>query len=68
MSLSKLRKRIAYLEEVNRKIRSALETVYSLDVFKQEINIEQGVDTICEHGIKQILLLIDFRTAGFFLF
>ena len=68
MSLSKLRKRIAYLEEVNRKIRSALETVYSLDVFKQEIKIEQGVDAICEHGIKQILQLIDFRMAGFFLF
>ena len=66
--LSKMRKRIAYLEEVNRKIRAALETVHSLETFQQEMTIEHGVETICQQGLVRILELIDFRVAGFFLF
>jgi two-component system, sensor histidine kinase and response regulator len=66
--VAKLRERIAYLEEVNRQVRAALETVHGLEAFQQEINIEHGIDSICEHGLRHILQLIDFRVAGFFLF
>ena len=67
-SITKMRKRIVYLEEVNRKIRAALETVYSLEAFQQEIHIEHGVETICRQGLIRVLELIDFSVAGFFLF
>lgn len=67
-SVPKLRKRIAYLEEVNRRIRAALETVHGLQAFQQEIHIGHGIETICAQGLKRILHLIDFRVAGFFLF
>ena len=66
--ITAMRKRIAYLEEVNRKIRASLDTVHSLEAFQQEMNIEHGVETICRQGLARILELIDFRVAGFFLF
>ncbi len=66
--LSKMRRRIVYLEEVNRKTRAALETVHSLQAFQQEMTIEHGVETICRQGIARISELIDFQAAGFFLF
>ena len=63
-----LRKRAAYLEEVIQKTRFALETVYTLESFRREINIEHDLAAICEHGINRISELIDFRVTGFFLF
>ncbi len=68
VTVKNLRKRVAYLEEVNQKIQSALESVYTLESFRREINIEHDLATISEYGTNCILQLIEFRVAGFFLF
>ncbi len=68
LTVTKLQQRIAYLEEVNRQIRAALETVHRLQAFQEEINIGHGVETICGQGIRRIFELVDLRVAGVFLF
>jgi hypothetical protein len=63
-----LRKRVAYLEVVNQKMRSFLETVHSMQSSMREIVIEYDLATICKQGINRIQQLIELRVAGFFLF
>lgn len=63
-----LQKRVAYLEEVNRKMLSSLEAVRLLVSSQREINIEYDFVTICKQGIDLILQLINFKIVAFFLF
>ncbi|NVM20389.1 MAG: response regulator [Desulfobacterales bacterium] len=68
ISIEKLQKRVAYLEEANRKINSYLETVRSIAFFQKKINIEHDVKTILMENFMHISRLIEFNLAAFFLF
>ncbi|MBW2195400.1 MAG: hypothetical protein JRF37_07465 [Deltaproteobacteria bacterium] len=63
-----LQKRIAYLEEVNRRVNSSLKAVRSIALSQKKISIEHDVKSILAQNLEHISQLIEFRLASFFLF
>jgi len=68
VNIEDLQKRIAYLEEVNLRVNSSLETVRSIALSQKKISIEHDIKNILAQNFEHISQLIEFRLAGFFLF
>jgi signal transduction histidine kinase/CheY-like chemotaxis protein/HPt (histidine-containing phosphotransfer) domain-containing protein len=68
IGIENLQDRIAYLEEINRKVNASLETVRSIALSQKKISIENDLKSILTENFKHISQLIDFRQAAFFLF
>jgi CheY-like chemotaxis protein/signal transduction histidine kinase/HPt (histidine-containing phosphotransfer) domain-containing protein len=68
INIEDLQKRVAYLEEVNRKVNASLETVRSIALSQKQISIEHDLKSILIENFEHISQLIEFRLAAFFLF
>lgn len=63
-----LEKRVAFLEEVNQKIKGSLDSVWSLASFQKQIGNKHDVSAILRASRERVLDLIDFKAIAFFLY
>lgn len=63
-----LKKRVAYLEEVNRKITASLDSIRNLTTFQKRIGNKHDLSAIFRESRERILDLIEFKTVAYYLY
>ncbi|RMF60850.1 MAG: sensor histidine kinase, partial [Calditrichaeota bacterium] len=63
-----LEKRVAHLEEVNRRIQASLETIKTLTYFQRKISNKNDLTLIFQESTNRLRQLVNFKVVGFFLY
>lgn len=63
-----LQKRVAYLEELNDKIKASLDAIWNLTNFQKRIGNKHELSVIFRESCERILSLVEFKAIGFYLY
>lgn len=64
----RLEQRVEYLEEVNLRIRSSLDTLRSLTHLQEKIEMESGLRKICKQSADHIVQMVNLSATAFLVF
>jgi len=66
--INHLKKRVAYLDDLNRKIRLSLESIKTLVGLQKRIGTTRNLFSIFQQSAEQILQLVGFKLIAFYLY